>query len=352
MSHQTGIKANEELREFFGKCRDGSIRLIKISIENEALSLSGSHKPLSSKWEDDYEKLILPVLEESQPCYILFRLESTINNGYEWLLFTWSPDDSPVRQKMLYASTKATLRLEFGAGQIKEEVFASCREDAGWRGYEKIKRNREAPVPLTSAEEELAEIKKTEVNSDIGVDTRHQTLQGVLFPLANSALDALENFRDKNMSYVQLKIDIENELIELASTSDTDIHTLQKRVPENTARYHLFVYPHNHEGDFLESFVFIYSIPGNTSSIKEKMLYASCKQPLLAAMERDLGLIMDKRIEIESGSELTEDFLREELHPTKSLNRPKFAKPKGPANRGAKRLTKSNPNEDDGLETL
>jgi twinfilin-like protein len=30
----------------------------------------------------------------------------------------------------------------------------------------------------------------------------------------------------------------------------------------------------------------------------------------------------------------------EELYPTKSLNRPKFAKPKGPANRGAKRITK------------
>jgi twinfilin-like protein len=345
MSHQTGIKANTELRDFFGKCRDGSIRLIKISIENEELSLSDYREPLSEKWESDYEKLILPVLEESQPCYILFRLESTANNGYEWLLFTWSPDVSPVRQKMLYASTKATLKLQFGAGQIKEEVFASSLEEASWNGYEKIKRNRAAPNPLTSAEQELAELKKTDIKSDIGVDTRHQTLQGVLFPLTSGALEALENFRDKRLNYVQLKLDIENELLELASTSDTDVHTLQKRVPENTARYHLFMYPHGHEGDFLESFVFIYSIPGSTCTIKERMLYASCKGPLLAAMERDLGLVMDKRIEIEFGSELTEEFLREELHPTKSLNRPQFAKPKGPANRGAKRLTKSNGND-------
>jgi twinfilin-like protein len=52
------------------------------------------------------------------------------------------------------------------------------------------------------------------------------------------------------------------------------------------------------------------------------------------------------QLEIDAGDELTEDFLREELHPSKSLNRPKFAKPKGPANRGAKRLTKPASNGD------
>ena len=49
--------------------------------------------------------------------------------GYEWLMITWSPDDSPVRQKMLYASTKATLKKEFGGAQIKDEVFATVKVD-------------------------------------------------------------------------------------------------------------------------------------------------------------------------------------------------------------------------------
>jgi len=46
------------------------------------------------------------------------------------------------------------------------------------------------------------------------------------------------------------------------------------------------------------------------------------------------------QLEIETGSELTEEFLQDELHPKKNLHRPAFAKPKGPPNRGAKRLTK------------
>ena len=50
--------------------------------------------------------------------------------GFEWLMITWSPDDSPVRQKMLYASTKATLKKEFGGAQIKDEVFGTVKVGA------------------------------------------------------------------------------------------------------------------------------------------------------------------------------------------------------------------------------
>lgn len=46
------------------------------------------------------------------------------------------------------------------------------------------------------------------------------------------------------------------------------------------------------------------------------------------------------QLEIDNGSELTEDYLQDELHPKRILHRPQFSKPKGPPNRGAKRLTK------------
>ena len=58
-------------------------------------------------------------------CYS--RLDSKNSMGFEWLMITWSPDDSPVRQKMLYASTKATLKKEFGGAQIKDEVFGTVK---------------------------------------------------------------------------------------------------------------------------------------------------------------------------------------------------------------------------------
>ncbi|RZF36094.1 hypothetical protein LSTR_LSTR010505 [Laodelphax striatellus] len=240
-------ETNEELKKFFGKCRDGKIRAMKIAIENEQLSLV-NYKEKKGSWESDYEKFVPGLVEAAQPTFILFRLDTkSETTAYDWLLISWSPDDSPVRQKMLYASTKATLKQEFGSGQISEELHA---------------------------------------------------------------------------------------------TVEVSLSGLPSLVPSQNARYHLFNFKHTHEGDVLESIVFIYSMPGDCCSVKEKMLYSSCKAPLLETITSSIGLQVEKRLEIDSGSELTEDYLQDELHPKKCLHRPKFDKPKGPPNRGARRITK------------
>lgn len=36
-------------------------------------------------------------------------------------------------------------------------------------------------------------------------------------------------------------------------TSPTEIADLPKRIPQDSARYHFFLYKHSHEGDYLES---------------------------------------------------------------------------------------------------
>ncbi len=46
------------------------------------------------------------------------------------------------------------------------------------------------------------------------------------------------------------------------------------------------------------------------------------------------------QIEVDVGTTVDDAFLLDELHPKSSLHRPKFAKPKGPANRGPRRLLK------------
>ena len=67
----------------------------------------------------------LIILSESTPCYMLFRLDSTNNLGYEWLFIAWSPDDSPVRQKMLYSATRASIKKEFGGGGLIKVICLS-----------------------------------------------------------------------------------------------------------------------------------------------------------------------------------------------------------------------------------
>lgn len=327
-----------DVKDTFARARYGQYRILKIAIENEQLVVGSSRQPAES-WEKDYDSFILPLLEDKQPCYILYRLDSQNAQGYEWIFIAWSPDHSHVRQKMLYAATRATLKKEFGGGHIKDEVFGTTKDDVSLNGYKKYLISQSSPAPLTTAEEELRQIKINEVQVEVGVDTKHQTLQGVAFPLTKEAIQALEKLKNKQLNYVQLEIDIQNETIVLANTLHTELKDLPNRIPKDSARYHFFLYKHSHEGDYLESIVFIYSMPGYTCSIRERMLYSSCKNPLLEIVERQLWMQIIRKIEIDNGDELTPDFLYEEVHPKHHAHKQNFAKPKGPAGkRGIRRL--------------
>ncbi|CAH1783027.1 unnamed protein product [Owenia fusiformis] len=325
MSHQSGIVASQELRDFLAGAKDGSVRVIKIAIKDEKLELDHHDGP------------------EKQPCYIFYRLDSKNDQGYQWVYLLWSPDNSHVRQKMLYASTRSTLKSEFGGGQIKEEIYGTVLSDVNFNGFKRHLLHQDAPAPLTAAEEELAEIKSLEVKAEISVDTKHQTMSGVHFPVSSDAQQRLLELKDGQLNYVQLSLDLKKETIELESIDDTTVATLPSRVPTDHARYHLFNFKHTHEGDYMESIVFIYSMPGYSCSIKERMLYSSGRAPFLDFIEQ-IGLEVAKKIEIDDGKELTEDFLQDEVHPKKNVAKQKFARPKGPGGRGPKRMTKPNPN--------
>ncbi|XP_048862251.1 twinfilin-1-like [Brienomyrus brachyistius] len=338
MSHQTGIQAAEEVKEIFAKARNGDYRVLKVNIEDEQLVLGGTKKA-GKQWDQDYDSCVLPLLEDGVPCYVLYRLDSSNNQGYEWIFLSWSPDHSAVRHKMLYAATRATVKKEFGGGHIKDELFGTVKDDLSLSGYKKYLTSQAAPLPLTAAEEELRQIKLNEVQTDISVDTKQQTLQGVAFPMDREAVHALEQFKEKKFNYVQLEIDFQRESIKLSSTAPTEVKDLPKRIPKDSARYHFFLYKHSHEGDYLESTVFMYSMPGYKCSIKERMLYSSCKNPLIDMVETGLHIEIAKKLEIESGDELTSDFLYEEVHPKQHAHKQAFAKPKGPAGkRGGRRM--------------
>lgn len=65
------------------------------SLLSEQLVLGGTKKA-SKKWDQEYDAYVMPLLQEDMPSYLLYRLDSTNNQGYEWIFLAWSPDPSPV----------------------------------------------------------------------------------------------------------------------------------------------------------------------------------------------------------------------------------------------------------------
>ena len=62
--------------------------------------------------------------------------------------------------------------------------------------------------------------------------------------------------------------------------------------------------------DQINILVFIYSMPGYSVSIKERMLYSSCKNAVVDVIEKLYSIEIAKKVEVDSGAELTQEFLQ------------------------------------------
>jgi twinfilin-like protein len=63
------------------------------------------------------------------------------------------------------------------------------------------------------------------------------------------------------------------------------------------------------------------------------MLYSSCKAAVTGIVESDLQMEIVKKIEISEGSELTADFILDEVHPKLIVHKPQFMRPPPPQGR-------------------
>ncbi len=197
------------------------MRMFKVIInDKEELVLDVNHAVKNNaNWQTDYNEFVLNAIDPKSPCFIFYRLDERKDTGFVWLFVSWSPDFAPIKQKMLYAATKSTLKLEFGAGEIKDELFGTARDDVSLDGYLKHLQSQLAPKPLTNREEELVLLRQGEDHSRINVNTKQKTLQGVMFPLDGKLVEKLNDFKETRLDYIQFEIDIKGNSFSFVSNS-------------------------------------------------------------------------------------------------------------------------------------
>ncbi|RHZ88592.1 hypothetical protein Glove_22g100 [Diversispora epigaea] len=335
MTHQSGIRVSQELADLFANSvAKGDLRIIRVSIINESLVSNGTQN-VTGLWDSDFAK-VREFLDEEKPCYILYRLDSKSSTGnYEWLFLAYVPDNAKVRDKMLYASTRATLTKDLGDSRFVDSMYGTAMEEFSLEGYQKHKLHQQAEAPLTQREKELAEIRIAEANANsFSTSARKAHVTGIAFPISDEAIDAIKSL-GKEFNFVQLSLDIANEKILLASADKIEIDDLAKSLPTDAPRFSFFAYNHNFEGQNFESIVFIYTCP-TSSKIKERMLYSSCRGSVISLGESEAKLIIDKKLETNDPSDLTKSYIMGELHPisqtpVKMFSRPR---PRPPGRRG------------------
>ncbi|RDL30167.1 uncharacterized protein BP5553_10445 [Venustampulla echinocandica] len=331
---QSGISASQELHTAFQTLvSTESQRGLLVTIEKESLVPSAILSPSTGSFTSDLS-LLTPHITPKTALYIILRRYET-SSPAPFVAITYVPDAAPVRQKMLFASTRLTLVRELGIERFRESIFANREDELTEAGFKKHDKHNELEAPLTEEEVSLGEVKRKEAEEGRGMSERKSHVSsGVSMPITDDALAALKSLASgdgEGDNLVQLKIDIPTETMELASITSTPIESLPTTISPTEPRYSVYRFAHSHNGETTSPILFIYTCPSG-SKVKERMLYAASSRSAVQVAEAEAGLKIERRIESSSPEDVTEESIMEDLHPKVEVKRA-FERPKRPGRR-------------------
>lgn len=341
MSCQTGIVASDRLAAYLAGPAHHADRCIKITIEDEELQLKQNRIAAGTE-EGDWDRNVLACLEDDEPCYIFYRLDQKSNDGaYNYVFMSFVPIDCGVKNKMLYAATRATLKRIFGDNRIATEYLGTTKDELSLQGYKNQILSAGSSAPMTEAEKELAQVKKDEATMRSQMSSNSATLPGLNLPATQDLLSSLEKFKKGFINYLQIKLDTETEELKLWDCANISASELSGKIPEEEPRYHLFNFNHDYQGENLWKIVFVYSCPGYNVPVKQRMMYSSTKACFLDSLAK-MDIEIAAKQEISEGDEVKEVDIFEMIHPQQHASRTHFIKPKAPS-RGGRRLIRNKP---------
>jgi len=292
---------------------------------------------VSGNYEQDFN-LLPKHLVNGECCFILFRLDSNSNQGLEWVLMCYVPDNGKVRDKMVYASTRALMKQQLGSMYFVHDLFGTTSSDFTFKGYTEFVTMKKSEAPLTNSERE----KKENLESgEIYTGGTSSYVHGVSFAVEPKLEDAMKQFVNGSINYVRIAIDTKNEKTILDSTGKLELGAIKNEINSKEPRFHIYAWKHDHEGSTLTSYIFLYSCPDGTSGsqsapIKMKMLYSSSKASVEGILTNH-GKEYAAKFELSGPDDFDTDNIKNTIHPPPRSLTSQFAKPQKPG-KGARSL--------------
>ncbi|KAI4212152.1 MAG: hypothetical protein LQ351_005182 [Letrouitia transgressa] len=350
---QSGITASPSLRHAFtALLSDPSHFALLVTIADEQLvpldslpapnNTSSSSLP-SSSFQTSLLPLLRPHFLPTRALYILLRLPSTSPSSpsttdASLAAITYIPPTAPVRQKMLFASTRLALVRDLGPEHFAAQVLATEEDEVMAVGKSEGEGGEEGEKPWSREEEVLGRVRRMEEEeTGLGSGTRgrraHLDLDeegGKGMVVEEGARGELRGLRDGGRGLVMLRIN-DKEALELAGTADADARGLSEAISGTEPRYSFFRHEWSVEGETKRDIVFIYTCPPG-SKVKERMVYATMKRWACKAASEAGGFEVAKRLEASSPEEITAEVIEEEFQPKQEVKQG-FSKPKRPGRR-------------------
>jgi twinfilin-like protein len=256
-------------------------------------------------------------LKSNEALYILLRLDNSTAIGPSFTAITYVPDAAPVRQKMLFASTRLTLTRELGGENFTETLFCTLPEELSAEGWKKHEAHEKLENPLTEEERNLVGIKEAELTEMGGTGRRGAGYGGssglkmvggegvveALSSLGDGGLVMLVSFaallsegRRNRANKGQQKIDASETMV-LAEKPVSGVQTseLASHISSSEPRYSFYKHSFSGAGGQESATVFIYTCP-TSSKVKDRMLYASSRRSAESLAEKEAGIKLAKKV--------------------------------------------------------
>ncbi|KAG5340330.1 hypothetical protein C0989_002141 [Termitomyces sp. Mn162] len=212
MSTSSGIGIAPQLVSVFASAPNP--RFIKVSIHNEQLVHDLTISAAAPSFEQDLP-LLPDVLQDNVPAYILAKVSPS-----DWLAISYVPESAKVRDKMLYASTRASLLKALGSTLFTDSLFATSKADLTPEAYAVHRRHINAPKPLSAREQEIADVRAAE-SGGVYEGSRARVNHigtGVGFQWSEDLQDAVRHLAQGEQSAIVI-IAVKTLLVEAPSTT-------------------------------------------------------------------------------------------------------------------------------------
>lgn len=298
-------------------------------IDKETIVPGATIPSSASTFLDDLSNLSTHI-QPNEALYILLRRADSLSSPDKSLVaVTYVPNAAPVRQKMLFASTRLTLVRELGGEHFPESIFTTEADELTATGWQKHVQHTQSSNPLTAEEQSLQDIKDAEALESRG--TRGQSLaQGGRLAIRadDDIAEALRTLGQQGGdNLVQLRMDSATETLRLVSSSSADPASIAAHIDAKEPRYSFY----RHD-DADASIVFISTCP-SAAKIKERMLYAASRGNVVSLAQNEGGLKVAKKLEATNPDEVTEQVILDEFKVEKVEVKQGFSKPKRPGRR-------------------
>jgi len=304
---------------------ENQVRWIKLELSNEKLEV-GTMKMKTDSMADDFDA-IQTYVEEKKCAYFLFRLDESSQLGDQWIIIWYVPDNAKAREKMIYSSTLASLKKDFGDNVVVGDLHASSLPELSYQEYQARQSNEKAENKEVqmSYSEILKKEEKDEAASYSHVVTT-SGLKGVAFPISEDAMQSLKEIADKSLEICVLRI--VDEKFEVEDKGDCDKDSVKDKLSSTEPRFVFWNYNHTWNDEQTSVCYFIYVCPMD-SKVKERMKYSSSKSTILN-YSKEAGIVIENTsLEVSDVNDITGEFLHEYIHP-KVQEEKTFKKPSRP----------------------